>query len=271
MLDPTLSKEANEKIKKYKELQQAGLICLDDQFFPSVHYPPITMYPSATEESLFETYCPPANHTFDIYAHIPFCLRHCIFCHYPIKSDATDSDKEYYLEKIAREMDLYALRLGSKKIRARSILIGGGTPTFLAPSQLERFLQDLTSKIDLTGCDQFSYDVDPSTLLGPEGEERLRIMRSYGVNRLTIGAQSFDDNILKKMNRAHTAREAIESMEQARKHGYKLNIEFIFGYPGQSLESWIQTIQQAINLAPEEIQLYRLKIIPYGDYPGHQE
>lgn len=256
------------ELKKYEALKQAGLVCLDDQFFPSVHYPPITMYPATTENALFETYVPPADRLFDVYAHIPFCLRHCIFCHYPIKVNASDSDKDLYLKKIAEEMDLSTARLGDKKIRARSILVGGGTPTFLTPRQLKRFLQDLSSKIDISSCDQFSYDVDPTTLLGPEGEERLKIMRSCGVGRLTLGAQSFDDTILKKMNRPHTAREAVQSMENAQGHGFKLNIEFIFGYPGQSMEAWTQTIRQAIALAPEEIQLYRLKIIPYGDFPG---
>jgi len=267
-LGPELPRETQEKIQKYVELQQAGLICLDDQFFPSVHYPPITMYSAITENALFETYLPPAGRLFDVYVHIPFCLRHCIFCHYPIRIDASDLDKDYYLKKISEEINLYTTRLGVKNIRARSVLIGGGTPTLLTPAQLKKFLEGLSLKIDMSSCDQFCCDVDPTTLLGPDGQERMEIMRSFGVNRLTLGAQSFDDIILNRMNRPHTAQEALKAVENIKRFGFKLNLEFIFGYPGQSLESWISTISQAIALTPEEIQLYQLKIIPYGDFSG---
>jgi oxygen-independent coproporphyrinogen-3 oxidase len=110
--------------------------------------------------------------------------------------------------------------------------------------------------------------VDPLTLLGQDGMERLRIMRDYGVDRLTIGINSLDDIILNDMNRHHTVQQALDSIEQSRKLGYKLNIEFIFGYPGQTLEGWIDEIEFAMSLDVDEIQLYRLKVEAYGDYQG---
>lgn len=259
---------ANSRIEDFRRLRELGLICLNGEFFPSVHYPPITMYPPISEDELFKDYRVPDDGLFVVYAHIPFCLKQCVFCHYPVKIGELPEEKERYLNMLEREMDIYINRLGLKVIRARSILVGGGTPTYLTPAQLERFLRFFTNRVDLSHCTQFSYDVDPTTLLGTEGSERLRIMKQYGVNRLTIGLQSLDDNILKKMNRYHTAEEAIESVEQSRKAGFKVNIEFIYGYPGQSLESWIDTVEQATTLGVEEIQLYRLKIIPYGDHTG---
>ncbi|MBU4252363.1 MAG: coproporphyrinogen III oxidase family protein [Candidatus Omnitrophica bacterium] len=270
MIDSGLMQSAEEKVKELniKELQNAGVICLDGQFFPSVHYPPITMYPLITEEALFKGYNNPPDGLFVIYAHIPFCMRYCAFCHYPVKIGDLPEEKDYYLNTLEKEMDIYMRRLGVKKIKARSILVGGGTPTYLTPAQLERFLLAFTSRIDLTSCTQFSYDVDPTTLLGQKGIKRLKIMRSYGVNRLTIGIQSLDDLILKKMNRPHNAKEAIESIHRAKDAGFKLNIEFIYGYPGQTLENWHETIKQAVSLGVEEIQLYRLKVIPYGDNTG---
>ncbi|MFC1680133.1 radical SAM protein, partial [Elusimicrobiota bacterium] len=75
---------AEERVRDFKELLGAGLVCLDGRFFPSVHYPPITMYPAVTEEALFKTYRVPPDGLFDIYVHIPFCIRHCSFCHYPV-------------------------------------------------------------------------------------------------------------------------------------------------------------------------------------------
>lgn len=261
-------KSGKERIKDFKQLRNEGLIPLDGDFFPSVHYPPITMYPPINEDKLFAGYSNPADNRFDIYIHIPFCIRQCVFCHYPVKIGDLSEEKDYYLDMLKREMDIYMKRLGLETIKVRSILAGGGTPTYLSPEQLKRFLDYFAARVDLSSCTQFSYDVDPPTLLGSEGAERLKIMRSYGVDRLTIGVQSLDDNILKMMNRPHTAQEAIKSIEESRKAGFKINIEFIFGYPEQTLENWIETMQKAVSLGAEEIQLYRLKIVPYGDHTG---
>lgn len=268
MINPDLIKQAEETIKDLKELQEAGLICLDGQFFPTVHYPPITMYPPISEEALFEGFHNPPGNSFVIYAHIPFCMKYCTFCHYPVKIGDLSEEKDYYLNMLQKEMDIYMKRLGLKSIRARSVLVGGGTPTYLTPAQLNRFLSSFTSRVDLSSCTQFSYDVDPVTLLGSEGKERLKIMKSYGVGRLTIGVQSFDDEILKKMNRPHNAEEAVKAIQQARETGFKINIEFIYGYPGQTLENWIETMEKTASLGVEEIQNYRLKVIPYGDHNG---
>ena len=268
MVKSELIKKAQGRVNDFKKLQKAGFICLDGDFFPSVHYPPITMYPSINEDKLFEGYSNPPDNRFDIYVHIPFCIQQCVFCHYPVKIGDSSEEKDYYLDMLKQEMDIYMRRLGLETIKVRSILAGGGTPTYLSPKQLKRFLDYFAARVDLSSCTQFSYDVDPPTLLGPEGMERLKIMRSYGVDRLTIGIQSLDDNILKRMNRPHTTQEAIESIEESRKAGFKINIEFIFGYPGQTLENWIETMKKAVALGTEEIQLYRLKVVPYGDYTG---
>lgn len=257
---------AKEKVNYFKKFKEKGLIPLNGDFFPCVHYPPITKYPPLREEQLLASYEKPPDDVFDIYVHIPFCLRHCFFCHYPVKINASEEEKDYYLNMLEKEMELWKDRLGVSFIKVRSILVGGGTPTNLPPEQLDRFFKFFTSKLNLSSCSQFSFDVDPTTLLGKEGWERLKIMRSYGVDRLTIGIQSLNDEILKKMNRAHNAQEAVQSIEVSRKAGFKLNIEFIYGYPGQTLENWYDVIEKATKLGTEEIQLYRLKIVPYGDY-----
>ena len=268
MIKTEFLKSAEEKRGEFIRLQKAGLINLNGDFFPSVHYPPITMYQPITEDELFGGYQNPADNRFDIYVHIPFCIRQCVFCHYPVKIGDLSEEKNYYLDMLEKEMDIYMKRLGLEIIKPRSILAGGGTPTYLSPEQLRRFLDYFAAKVDLKLCTQFSYDVDPPTLLGAEGKERLKIMKSYGVGRLTIGVQSLNEAVLKKMNRPHTVQEAAESVEEARREGFKVNIEFIYGYPGQTLELWADTMQKAVSLGAEEIQLYRLKISPYGDHTG---
>ncbi|MDJ0845822.1 coproporphyrinogen-III oxidase family protein [Crocosphaera sp.] len=261
-----LIKKSLQRVQDLHHLQKAGLICKSGDFFPSVHYPPITMYDSISEEELFADYTTPADGLLDVYAHIPFCEKKCVFCHYPVKLGEQSAEKDLYLDALEKEMDLYLRRLGLERIKARSILVGGGTPTFLSLGQLRRFLEFFVTRVDVSTCTQFNYDVDPITLIGLEGEERLRMMRDYGVDRLTIGVQSLDDEILKMMNRHHDTEEALLSIENAQKFGYQVDIEFIFGYPGQTLDNWIDVMEEAVSLGVEEIQLYRLKVEAYGDY-----
>jgi len=267
-----MRKEAGAAVEKragdFRRLQALGLIPLDGDFYPVVHYPGITMYPPAGEEDLFRGYTPPADGRISVYVHIPFCGRRCHFCHYPVTVGASDGDKAAYLDALALEARLYRRRLGLDRPKVSSVLVGGGTPTFLPPALLARFLEDFTSQFDLSGAPQFSYDVDPGTLLGPEGGERLRILKAHGVGRLTIGLQSLDDGVLGRMNRAHDSAAALRAVEAARAAGFKLNIEFIYGYPGDTMETWTATVRRAAALGVEEVQLYRIKLIPYGDHAG---
>ena len=216
---------AKARIGDMKRLQELGLIPKDGDFVPSVHYPPITQYPPTTEEELFASYTLPEDGLLDIYVHLPFCERRCLFCHYPGKLGDQTEEKNRYLGALEKEMDFYMRRLGIDKIKARSILFGGGTPTFLTPAQLKHCLDFFCKRVDLSKCKQFNYDVDPGSLVGPEGLERLKIMRDHGVDRLTIGVQSMNDDILKLMNSPHDVKTAIESIENSRKFRYHINIQ----------------------------------------------
>lgn len=264
-----LLSKAQPRLEDFKRFQKAGMIPLHGDFFASgVHYPPITMYSPITQEEMYKNYTLPPDGLLDVYVHIPFCIKRCIFCHYPSLYHASSSKKDMYLDALEKEMDIVMGFLGIDKIYARSILLGGGTPTDLTPAQLKRFLDYFTKRVSLDKCKQFNYDVDPATLIGPDGIDRLKIMRDYGVDRLTIGVQSLDDNILKRMNRAHNVRDTIESVENSKKFDYQINIEFIFGHPGQTYENWIEAMDKALAFDVPEIQFYRLKVEPYGDQEG---
>lgn len=259
---------ARTRLDDLHRFQELGLICKSGEFYPSVHYPPITMYPEADEDELFDGYQMPADGLLDVYAHIPFCEQRCLFCHYPVKLGPQVDEKNRYLAAFEREMDIYMRRLGIDKIRARSILVGGGTPTFLSHEQLDRFLDFFTSRIDLSECKQFNYDLDPGSLIGPKGLKNIEIMKSYGVDRVTIGIQSLHDEILKLMNRPHDKAAALQSIENSLEAGLQVNIEFIFGHPGETLQNWVEVIEEAVQLNVHEIQMYRLKVEAYGDYQG---
>jgi oxygen-independent coproporphyrinogen III oxidase len=265
----SLTDRSQQMLGNFREFQNLGMIPVHGDFFASgVHYPPITLYPPVSQNEILKDYKIPDDKMFDVYVHIPFCRSRCLFCHYPSLYKAADSRKDEYLTALEMEMDIFLKLLGIDRIPVRSILVGGGTPTDLSLPQLKYFLDFFTKRIDLDKCRQFNYDVDPSTLVGDDGIERLKMLHDYGVDRLTIGVQSLDDMVLKKMNRSHDVKTAIESVENSKKFGYKLNIEFIFGHPGQTISNWIEIMEKAIELDVPEIQFYRLKVEPYGDQVG---
>ena len=260
---------AAARLDMVRELQNEGLICDNGEFVPSVHYPPITRYDDSSPDDVLRTFTLPEDGMMDIYVHFPFCIQSCTYCHYPGLFGNHHEEKDKYIQYLKREFEIYYKRFEIERIRPRAILIGGGTPTHLTPAQLEEFLQFFCQKVDFTKCKQFNYDVDPNSLIGEDGKKRLEIMRQYGVTRLTIGVQSLDDRILKYMNRAHNTDDAIEAIENTKLYGFDLNIEFIYGHPGETLENWAEVMQKAVTLNTDEIQLYRLKVLAYGDKQGH--
>ena len=255
--------------EEFQEFQHLGLIPKHGDFSPAgVHYPPITNYPPMSPEEIYRDFHEVVPGEFDVYVHIPFCHRRCLFCHYPSHYHCGEGEKDIYLDHLEKEMQNWLAFRGMNQIKSRTILMGGGTPTDLSPTQLKRFLTFFTKYVDISKCPQFNYDVDPSTLVGEEGLERLRIIKDFKGDRLTIGVQSLNDAVLKKMNRSHDAATAKESIENCLKMGFKVNIEFIYGHPGETLQNWIDVLEEACTLGVREIQLYRLKIEPYGDQEG---
>ncbi len=248
-----------------QELRREGLLPLSGEFVPSLYYPPLNRLTEADETRAFAGYRPPTDGPLTVYLHIPFCRQRCAFCHCAISTTRSSGERDAYLEALEREIDLFGRRFGYARIPARSILVGGGTPTDLSAAQLRRFLGLVHSRFDLSTCTQISCDVDVSTLLGAEGRERLDLLRDHGVRRLTIGAQSFDDGILSRMNRSHGSRDIAAAVAQAQAAGFAdVGLDLIYGYPGQDAQGWARVLDAALDLAPGEVQIYRLKTLSWG-------
>ena len=200
---------AQKRVSDFKVMQKLGVHCNTGEFIPAgVHYPPITLYPNIEYEQMYKGYSVPKDGLTDIYVHFPFCSKCCIFCHYPSQYNDTQNNKDKYIEALNKEFQISLNNLGLKQFKTRSILIGGGTPTDLTIAQLKRFLKYFNKYVDLSNNPQFNYDVAPHTLIGKEGMERLKILKDYGVTRLTIGIQSMDEKVLKIMNRPHNKKDA---------------------------------------------------------------
>lgn len=273
----------NNSVNEWIEKARQGLTKLDVEgvkdsgilpergkgFFPVVSYPPVIMYGDMEENQLFADFQTRRPNQLIGYLHIPFCPSRCTYCHWITKTKSKDDVVETYIDYLIQEMVLYKNQLGMERVPLSSVLWGGGTPTYPKPPQLERLLTAYHAHYDLSNCSQFSVEAEPTTLLGDEGMERLRIMKDNGVDRISLGVQSFDDQVLRMMGRAHSHAESMEAIDNCRKAGFdNIYIDLIYGYPGQTIEKWAEEMLYAVALELTGFQLFRLRIKQTGDRKG---
>jgi oxygen-independent coproporphyrinogen III oxidase len=186
-----------------------------------------------------------------LYLHIPFCEKKCLYCDF--YSIETVAPMESFLAALHKEIDLYVDQ--GKGISFETIFLGGGTPSLLEPAQLENILAHLHTSYSITPDAEITVEANPGTV----DKEKLRAYRSLGVNRLSVGIQSFDSEELKFLSRIHTAEEAIACISAARSAGINnLSIDLIYSLPGQTDERWIETLHKGLALSPQHISAYSL-------------
>jgi len=192
-----------------------------------------------------------------LYIHVPFCRRKCNYCDfvsYPYDAAAASR----YLQALAQEIRLRAAQLGGKAAIG-SIYLGGGTPTCLDASMLAGIVNLIARYFNVLPGAEITVEANPETL----NPELLRALHLAGVNRLSIGMQAANDPELRFLGRGHTFRRVVEAVEWARGAGFtNLNLDLIFGLPGQRLKDWEKTLKEALALGPEHISAYDLEIHP---------
>lgn len=183
-----------------------------------------------------------------LYVHIPFCKQKCFYCDFPSFS-GKETLIDDYLNSLEKEVNL---RVGDTAIS--TIFIGGGTPTYLNLKELNK-LSTIMKKINLKSGGEFTVECNPGTL----NEEKLKILKDMGVNRLSIGLQAVQDRLLKEIGRIHSYEEFKKNFTLARKLGFNnINVDLMFALPDQSLEDLEETLGEIINLEPEHISCYSL-------------
>ena len=188
-----------------------------------------------------------------LYIHIPFCLQACCYCDFHFK--ARLDRKEEMVEALSREMEM---RLPGRTSVFDTLYIGGGTPTILSPGNWETLMHACRAHAAWEG--EFTVEANPEDLT----PAYLQMLKDLGVNRLSIGIQSFDDEVLQWMHRRHSARRAMDAVADARACGFdNLNIDLMYGIPGMSLTLWERQLQTAIRLRPAHISAYHLTIEPH--------
>ena len=253
-----------------ESIKQSGILPGQGKdFFPVVSYPPVILYDEMGEDAMFSNVANRPPNNLIGYLHIPFCPSRCTYCHWITKTKSKEDEVAVYIDYLIREMELYKNRLAMDRVPLSSVLWGGGTPTYPVPKQLEKLLKAYNTHYDLSECTQFSVEAEPTTLLGDEGMERLRIMKDHGVDRISLGVQSFDDQVLRQMGRAHSHQESMQAIENIRKAGFdNIYIDLIYGYPGQTIEKWAEEMLYAKELDLAGYQLFRLRIKQTGDRKG---
>jgi oxygen-independent coproporphyrinogen-3 oxidase len=186
-----------------------------------------------------------------LYVHIPFCARICPYCAF-YKERGDNSQTQRFCEALLSELDQWRDRLA---IAAETIFVGGGTPTTLTTTQLEFLLGGFRDRLDLSALREWTVEANP----GSVSARKATLLRSLGVNRISLGVQSWDDGLLQLLGREHNAAQAEASFHLLRGAGFaNLNIDLMFGLPGQTLAQWETTLQKTIALGPEHISTYCL-------------
>ena len=182
------------------------------------------------------------------YVHIPFCTQICYYCDFSkvfIKNQPVDS----YLEHLLEEFQSYDIK------KLRTLYIGGGTPTALSASQLEVLLKGLTENLDLSVLEELTIEANPGDL----DADKIAVLKNSAVNRVSLGVQTFDDKMLKKIGRSHLEKDIYENIDRLKLAGFdNISIDLIYALPGQTMEQVKENVAKAIGLDIPHMSLYSL-------------
>lgn len=187
-----------------------------------------------------------------LYVHVPFCLHHCGYCDFALVANR-DHLIPQYLQALENELQAHRRAVGDV-LEVDTIFVGGGTPTHLSSADLQRLFELIRQHFQTSPNAEISVEANPDGL----DRKRLDVLQQNGVNRLSLGVQSFDNDLLKTLERTHLRDEAIAAVEKCAQWIPNLSLDLIFGVPGQTRESWQQTLGIALQLPIRHISTYGL-------------
>ncbi len=187
-----------------------------------------------------------------LYIHIPFCRRKCLYCDflsYPGRKEMFP----VYLKALELEMEQYL----NSGLKVATIFIGGGTPTVLPAEAVTRILEKVRGLAEVLPGAEITIEANPGSVT----KEQLALFLQAGINRLSLGAQSGQDTFLKALGRSHTVKEVEKTVVAARKSGFtNINLDLIYGLPGEMLDDWARTLKWAVSLGPQHLSCYGLQV-----------
>jgi len=196
-----------------------------------------------------------------LYLHFPYCISKCPYCDFNSYQLEEDNQISSYLSALYQEITAYSQKL--KKSNIKTIYLGGGTPTILSGVKIYNILEFCKDKFTIDKNTEITIEANPGTLDG----EKINLLIESGVNRLSVGAQSFNNLVLKKLGRIHNTQEIIDSYYLAREAGFNnISIDIMFALPDQITEDLQDTLKKALSLKPDHLSLYNLTIKPGTEY-----
>ena len=200
-----------------------------------------------------------------LYVHLPWCLKKCPYCDFNShEMRAPEMPEQRYLDAVMADLEAALPLIWGRPVH--SIFIGGGTPSLFSPESIDQLLSGIRARVPLEPNCEITLEANPGTF----EKDRFRAFRSAGVNRLSVGVQSFNDNYLKTLGRVHDRAQAIAAVEEAAQAFDTFNLDIMYALPGQGLADLKEDMATALTLAPQHISIYQLTIEPntyFAKYP----
>ena len=194
-----------------------------------------------------------------LYVHLPWCIKKCPYCDFnshEAPSGLNDLPEQRYMDALVADLESALPLIWGRSVH--SIFIGGGTPSLFSPQAIDRLLGDIRARLKLNPDCEITLEANPGTF----EKDRFKAFKSAGVNRLSIGVQSFNDQHLKALGRVHDRAQAIKAVEEAATAFDTFNLDIMYALPGQTLEDLEQDMTTALGLGPPHISIYHLTIEP---------
>ncbi|MGB3541935.1 radical SAM family heme chaperone HemW [Rubrivirga sp.] len=227
--------------------------------------PPLLLFSSAPllafrPASSARRHIPPPQPTpplAGLYIHVPFCSQRCVYCDFYVTT--TNRAEDPFVRALEVEAEIMGAEFG-KREPLKTLYLGGGTPSLLSPSALARVFRAVHDRFDASALEEVTIEANPEDLAGASGQTWLRAVRDLGATRLSLGVQSFFDQDLTFMNRAHDSAQAVAGLEAAVAEIGDVSVDLIFGIPDQPFEHWGANLERALRLGATHLSTYSLTV-----------
>ncbi len=200
---------------------------------------------------------PPADVPLGLYLHIPFCRKRCKFCYYKVITGKQSGQIEEYLSALSKEIELLSQLPVTGDRPFRFVYFGGGTPSFLSSKQLVRLVDRLRQHVRWDEAEEVTFECEPGTL----SQSKIQTLKKLGITRLSLGVENFNDRVLQENGRAHLSTEIYKSWEWIEQADFdNINIDLIAGMVGETEETWRDSVQRSIKLAPDSVTIYQMEL-----------
>jgi oxygen-independent coproporphyrinogen-3 oxidase len=226
------------------------------------NYPPFSAWtPEGLPAAIAALDAPPRPGTpFGLYLHIPFCRKRCKFCYFRVYTDKDSGEIGTYLDALAAEVEMYAAKPAIAGRPPKFVYFGGGTPSYLSVRQLHGLVSRIKAVIPWEGVEEVTFECEPGTLT----RSKLEAIREIGVTRLSLGIESFDDEILEENGRAHISTEIYRVLPWIKELDFdQLNVDLIAGMVGETWGTWKENVRKTLEIEPDSVTIYQMEL-PYN-------